>query len=79
MSDNSFYLQAQHNETMVALQTASDFSIMKAVGAKVTQDGNQYCCLYGENLHDGIAGFGDTPYKAVLAFNNEWNKSIKSI
>lgn len=57
------------------IDTELDFSIIRLTGAKVTQDGNQYCCLYGDNLHDGIAGYGDTPYKAVLAFNNEWNKS----
>ena len=25
---------------------------------KLTQDGNQWCALYGDNLQDGIAGFG---------------------
>ena len=35
-------------------------------------DGNQWCALYGDNLHDGVAGFGDTPAKASLAFDMAW-------
>lgn len=33
-----------------------------------TKDGNQFCYLYGENLQEGIAGFGDTPYLAMNDF-----------
>ena len=39
----------------------------------VTLDGNEYCCLYGSNLQEGIAGFGKTPKEACQAFDNEWN------
>ena len=33
------------------------------------KDGNQWCILYGDNLQVGIAGFGDTPIKAMYAFD----------
>jgi hypothetical protein len=36
-------------------------------------DGNQWCALYGDNLQDGVAGFGDTPDLASHAFDKEWN------
>ena len=36
-------------------------------------DGNQWCALYGENLQDGIAGFGDTPAKAMADFDKNWS------
>lgn len=39
-------------------------------------DGNQWCALYGENIQDGVAGFGDSPEKAVQAFNKAWKESI---
>lgn len=39
-------------------------------GAKLSLDGDQYCCLLGENLQVGIAGFGDTPYAAMCKFND---------
>lgn len=36
-------------------------------------DGNQWCALYGENLQDGIAGFGDTAADAMRDFDQAWN------
>ena len=41
-------------------------------------DGNQWCVLYGENLQDGVAGFGDSPEKAMRAFDCEWHKSLST-
>ena len=35
-------------------------------------DGNMWCALYGDNLQDGVAGFGDTPSKAMIAFDSAW-------
>ena len=35
-------------------------------------DGNQWCALYGENVQDGLAGFGDSPDAAYAAFDAEW-------
>jgi len=39
---------------------------------RVFPDGDQWCCMYGENLQEGIAGFGDTPKAACKAFDIEW-------
>jgi len=39
-------------------------------------DGNQWCALYGENLQDGVAGFGDSPAKAMLDFDRAWQKDL---
>lgn len=30
-------------------------------------DGNQWCALAGNDLHEGVAGFGDTRAEAVHA------------
>jgi hypothetical protein len=35
-------------------------------------DGNMWCALYGDNLQDGCAGFGETPEKAMEAFDKAW-------
>lgn len=40
-------------------------------------DGNMYCALYGENLMEGVAGFGDTPDKACRAFDLAWTTAGK--
>lgn len=44
---------------------------------KLSIDGNQWCVLYGTNLHDGVAGFGASPEKAMIAFDKEWVKDLK--
>jgi hypothetical protein len=35
-------------------------------------DGNQWCALYGENLQDGVSGFGDSPELAMQSFDSNW-------
>ena len=37
-------------------------------------DGNKWSALYGENLMEGVCGFGDTPEKAMRDFDNNWWK-----
>ena len=39
---------------------------------KLSLDGDQWCALYGENLQEGVAGFGDTPAAAMAAFDKAW-------
>ncbi len=36
---------------------------------KLYIDGDQWCCLFGENLQDGICGFGASPAAAAYAFD----------
>lgn len=38
-----------------------------------------WCCLYGENLQDGVAGFGSCPREACADFDRHWNWSKKQI
>lgn len=38
----------------------------------VSRDGDQWCALYGENLMEGVAGFGDTPNQACVNFDIAW-------
>jgi hypothetical protein len=42
---------------------------------KIFIDGNRWCALYGENLQDGVAGFGDTPEKAMDDFDSQWKEA----
>lgn len=41
---------------------------------KLFLDGNQWCALYGEDLQNGLAGFGNTPELAMEAFDKAWSK-----
>lgn len=52
-----------------------EYNLFATLKPKIFKDGNQWCVLYGEDLHDGIAGFGNTPYLAILDFNNQFNKN----
>jgi hypothetical protein len=40
-------------------------------------DGNQWCALYGENLQDGVAGFGDSPADAARAFDAAMTQKLE--
>lgn len=39
---------------------------------KLYPDGNAWCALYGENLQEGVAAFGDSPAEAMRAFDKAW-------
>ena len=39
-------------------------------------DGNMWCALYGENLQDGLAGFGNTPEGAMADFDYNFRSQI---
>jgi hypothetical protein len=43
---------------------------------KISRDGNKWCALYGDNLEEGVAGFGDSVGEAMRDFDNAWYKKI---
>ncbi|MDF2563735.1 MAG: hypothetical protein K0Q53_130 [Massilibacillus sp.] len=43
----------------------------------LTIDGNMWCALYGDNLQEGVAGFGKSPSKAYEDFDKNWNEELK--
>jgi hypothetical protein len=65
-----------HQSEMSRLIEAEEYNLFSMLKPSLSKDGNQWCVLYGENLQVGIAGFGDTPYKAILSWNKEWHRSI---
>ena len=40
----------------------------------LSKDGDMWCALFGNNLQEGVAGFGPTPAKAMYAFDAAWFK-----
>jgi hypothetical protein len=40
-------------------------------------DGNMWCALYGDNLQDGVAGFGKSPDEAMGDFDKNWHAKLK--
>lgn len=43
---------------------------------RLSIDGNQWCALFGSNLQDGVAGFGDSPSLAYIAFDSAWYEAL---
>lgn len=44
-------------------------SVLYQQSLKISRDGDKYCVLMGENLQEGIAGFGDTLLEALHDFD----------
>lgn len=38
----------------------------------LSKDGDMWCALFGENLQEGVAGFGPRPADAMWAFDKAW-------
>lgn len=74
--------QKQHHEVLEHQARISgavikeEYTLFAMLKPKVSIDGNQYCVLYGENLQEGVCGFGDTIYKAIIDFNNSFTKEL---
>lgn len=66
-----------HESRLSAAVEAEEMNLLVLLKPRIFIDGDQWCVLYGENLQDGIAGFGLTPRKAVWDFNKAWDKSIE--
>lgn len=65
----------QHQSIMGVLIENEEYNLFRILKPKLYPDGNQWCVLYGENITIGVAGFGDTPYLAILDFNKSWGKT----
>jgi hypothetical protein len=56
-----------------AVEQGAPFVLLRP---RMFRDGNQWCALYGDNLQDGVAGFGSTPAHAAEAFNCAWYEAL---
>ncbi len=72
--DFSQYAAILHQEQMIVTYEQQRPSIL--LKPKISIDGNQWCALYGENLQDGVAGFGDSPDKAMVDFDKNWRTDL---
>ena len=61
--------QAGNQAEQTALDQRTWFAILKP---RVFPDGNMWCALYGKNLQEGVAAFGETPAKAAVQFDIEF-------
>ena len=66
----------RHSEVMASVINEAQYKLFSMLNPKLYKDGNQWCVLYGENIQDGICGFGETPFKAILEWNQNWHSKI---
>lgn len=81
MMDRIYQDQIAH-DTVLAVQCMA-----QEIGARSTSphvlmrpnlsiDGDNWCALYGDNLQDGVAGFGNSPADAMADFDKNWNAEL---
>ena len=56
---------AENLSQQIAAYHATWWSVLKP---KLTKDGDMWCALLGDNLQEGVSGFGKTPADALFAF-----------
>lgn len=65
----------QHDAKLNVLYDEQNLVLVKTYNLIPFKDGNQWCVLLGKNIQEGIAGFGETPYKAILDFNGAFHRA----
>lgn len=48
------------------MESTDEYAKAEMLGATLKLDGNQWCALIGENIQEGVCGFGDTQQIALL-------------
>lgn len=66
----SHYIAVASQSISIAAASMQDPAVLYR--PKVFLDGAKWCALYGENLMEGVAAFGDSPHEATAAFNTAW-------
>lgn len=74
-SRDADYADRRHEAAMGVLVERQEYNLFAILKPKLTKDGDQWCVLYGDDLQQGIAGFGDTPYLAILDFNKAFHRA----
>lgn len=82
MNDEHSHMAAQSiaHYAQQSFQQIADYMTEPSAVYKpsLSLDGDRWCALYGDNLQDGIAGFGDSPFAAMCDFNCAWYAKVKS-
>lgn len=77
-SQRQHFETLQHRGKMNIIVEQTDYNLVALLKPQIIQDGDQWCVLFGENLQVGIAGFGKTPFEAIVEFNMAFHKEAKT-
>lgn len=67
-----------HQNILATEIEKAEYNLFVMLKPKFGVDGNQHYVLYGANLQEGIVGFGDTLYLAILDFNKRFNEKVSA-
>lgn len=76
MNSINHHQYIEHQEKLNLLIAEQEMVYMKTFNLCPYKDGDQWCVLLGKNIQDGIAGFGETPIKAIYEFNKNFLTQI---
>ena len=76
LSREQNHLDYEHQSKMNTFVQIEEMNLFSLLKPKVSIDGNQWRVLYGENLQDGVAGFGYTLMEAIYDFNKSFHAPI---
>ena len=74
LTNDARMLHQEHLSLIIEQEEMNLFVLLKP---KIYQDGNMWCVLYGENIQEGICGFGKSPMLAIYEFNKAWKEELK--
>ena len=66
----------EHQDRAFLTVEKIEYNLFQILKPKLYKDGDKWCVLYGDDIQEGICGFGETPYKAILDWNKQWNSKI---
>ena len=73
----SGYMAIQDEMKRDKLVEDLEYNLFRLLKPKVSMDGNQWSVLLGNNMMEGVCGFGDTLYLAILDFNKSFHSIIE--
>jgi hypothetical protein len=73
-SQRQFNEAMEHESRFRAAQISEEMALFAALRPSIKLDGDMWCVLFGDNLAEGIAGFGKTPIEAIRKFNAAMDK-----
>lgn len=78
MTGYTFINDSQQQDLYQSLKNsailAEEMQLVAVLKPTLSLDGNMYCFLCGENVQNGVCGFGNSPYAAAIDFNKNFYK-----
>lgn len=71
LSEAKGYLFEQNQHIRADNEMLFSIDLVAKLGLTPYKDGNQWCVLLGEDIQEGICGFGDSPINAIFDFQQQ--------